>query len=49
MKEVYLSREIENEDGYIDSVIDEIRNVPQGEELQMLITCIGGDTFQARS
>lgn len=46
MKEVYLSREIDNEDGYIDDVISDIKSVDQSEELQMLITCIGGDTFQ---
>ena len=46
MKEVYLSREIDNDNGYIDQVIDEIKAVPQDVELHMLITCIGGDTFQ---
>lgn len=46
MKEVYLSREIDNTDGYIDQVVSEIKSVPQNEELHMLITCVGGDTFQ---
>lgn len=44
--EVFLSREIKNEDGYIDEIVSAIKSVPRDEELVMLITCIGGDTFQ---
>lgn len=46
MAEVFLSREIQNEDGYVDDVVNQIKSVPESEELEMLITCIGGDTFQ---
>ena len=46
MKEVYLSKEIDNTDGYIDSIVDQIKAVDPSEELRMLITCIGGDTYQ---
>jgi len=46
MAEVNLTQEINNDNGYIDSVVGEIKNVPDGEPLDMLITCVGGDTFQ---
>ena len=46
--EVFLSREIQNEsdNAYIDEVVTNIKSVPDDEELVMLITCVGGDTYQ---
>lgn len=44
--EVYLTRQITNEDGYIDGVINQVKDIPINEEMRMLITCPGGDVFQ---
>lgn len=44
--EVYLTREIDNENGYIDGVITQLKSVPKNEELRMLITCPGGSVWQ---
>jgi ATP-dependent protease ClpP protease subunit len=46
MKEIFLSQEIDNTNGYIDFVVSEIKAVPSGDALNMLITCVGGDIFQ---
>ena len=47
MKEVFLTREIENENtGYVDEVVRNIKSVPNNEELHLLDTCVGGDTMQ---
>lgn len=46
MKEVFLTKEIDNDEGYVDTVVSEIKAVPPNEELKMLITCVGGDIFQ---
>lgn len=43
---VNLTKAIENESGYIDEVVDQIKSVPKGETLEMHVTCEGGDTFQ---
>lgn len=44
--EIFLSREINNKDGYVDEIVSAIKSAPDDEELTMLITCIGGDTDQ---
>ena len=44
--EINLTREIDNEDGYIDDVVAQIKAIPKGEQLDMMVTCVGGDTFQ---
>lgn len=50
MKEIYLSKGIYNEgegyDGYIDSIINQIKSVPENEDLKLLVTSTGGDVFQ---
>lgn len=46
MAEIYLTQEIQNEDGYIDNVVDQIKAIPKGEDLEMSVTCEGGNTFQ---
>lgn len=46
MKELFLTQEITNVEGYIDKVVTDIKSVPANEELHMLITCVGGDVFQ---
>lgn len=46
MKEIFLSQEIDNDNGYVDSIIYQIKAVPQDETLNMLITCVGGDVSQ---
>jgi ATP-dependent protease ClpP protease subunit len=44
--EIFLTQEIDNEKGYVDQVVSEIKAVPKDEMLNMLITCVGGDIFQ---
>ena len=44
--EIFLTQEIDNEKGYVDQVVSEIKAVPDDEILNMLITCVGGDIFQ---
>lgn len=46
MIEINLTKEIDNENGYIDDVVSQIKSVPTGEPLRMLITCEGGNVFQ---
>ena len=46
MAEVNLTQEIENESGYIDNVVAEIKSIEARDELVMTITCVGGDVFQ---
>lgn len=48
MGKVNLTQGIENEfdNAYVDKVVAEIEAVPDGETLEMMITCVGGDTFQ---
>lgn len=46
MNEIYLTQELFNDDGYVDTVDKSIRNAVQGEPLTVLITCPGGDVYQ---
>jgi len=44
---IFLSKDIDNEDGYIDGIVSQIQQVPKGEDLELAVTSGGGDIFQA--
>jgi ATP-dependent protease ClpP protease subunit/flagellar biosynthesis/type III secretory pathway chaperone len=46
MKQIFLTQEIDNDNNYIDSVVSQIKAIPDGEAFEMLITCEGGNVFQ---
>ena len=46
MNTIYLTKEIDNKEGYVDEIDRAIRNAVQGEPLNVLITCTGGDVYQ---
>lgn len=45
MKTIDLSQEIDNDNGYIDNIVNQIREA-KGEDLLVNITCVGGDVYQ---
>lgn len=46
MNQIFLTQAVDNTEGYIDSIIHQIKAIPEGESLTMLITCEGGDVYQ---